>query len=290
MVQHNDFDTTIDGINSVFHRKFMIVDDRISFIGSLNIGQEYLYEDDLKIIEGNPRGIPPDPKLWHDGLFAIEGEEFAKRLNTIFAQHWMVEGGDVYDLPDISLDDDEGGEDVCAIFFTFPGNPVNVTHALFQSMVSFCRNEIIIENPYILSEPFWEILSLITTEQAKKIRIITDLKKTDHKFAPDSFKANAEGAYKKGVRFYDYSECECFSHWKILAEASSKIVFHGSTNLNARSASYDFELDVLVKSPPVYKDIKQLLNCDINSSKQINYKDVDGNILDNINEMAVYFS
>jgi len=281
-----------DSINSVYHRKMMIIDDRVSFIGSINFGKEYLYEEELKVIEGNPRGIPADSKHWHDGILSIRGEEFAKRLNTIFAQQWMVLGGDIFDLPDFPPEtDDEPGEDICAIFVSCPGNPVNVTQSLFESVVSFCSGEVIIENPYILSDSFWDTLSRLPPDQAKKIRIITSIKKTDHIFVPASIKNNAEGPWKNGVRFYDYSECGAFSHWKIFVDSAAKTVFHGSTNLNTRSAMHDYEIDLLVKSPVVYTDVKQILEFDINSSRPLDHNDVDGNILHKlVNELTVYFS
>jgi len=279
-----------NAINTVYHRKMMIVDDKISFIGSINFGEEYLYEDDLRVTDSNPRGIPPDPKLWHDGLMVIEGEEFAKRLNTIFAVQWMVLGGDVFDLPEYSPADDDG-EDICAIFFSFPGNPVNVAHSLFESVVSHCNREVIIENPYIISESFWDTLSQLPPDQAKKIRIITSIKKTDHEFVPATIRANAEVPWKKGVRFYDYSVCGAFSHWKILIDSDSKTVYHGSSNLNTRSEKLDYEINILVKSPEVYKEIKQILEFDINSSKPLEHEDVHGGIIDKVvNELTVYFS
>jgi len=95
---------------------------------------------------------------------------------------------------------------------------------------------------------------------------------------------------KKGVRFYDYSECGIFSHWKILVDCEAFTVFHGSSNLNTRSAKHDFELNVLVKSKDLFKEIKQQLQFDINSSKQIT-EFHEANIVDVVvNQITVYFS
>jgi phosphatidylserine/phosphatidylglycerophosphate/cardiolipin synthase-like enzyme len=74
-------------------------------------------------------------------------------------------------------------------------------------------------------------------------------------------------------------------------DSDAKTIFHGSSNINTRSALHDYELDVLVKSPVVYKEIKQILEFDIHSSKPLDHTDVDGNILDKlVNELTVYFS
>jgi len=255
--------------------------------------EKNIFDEDLKFIDGSPIGIPPNPKCWHDGLLFIVGEEFAKRLNVIFAQQWMVMGGDVYDLPDYPPEtDEEEGFDICAIFFTFPGNHVNVSQSLIESALVHCKGELIIENPYILSESFWDTLSKLPIPQAKKIRIITSIKKSDHKFVKASMKANGEVPWQNGVRFYDYSATSgLFSHWKIFVESDSKTVFHGSSNLNTRSAFHDYEVDLLVKSQKLYKDIKQQLEFDIKSSRLLEHKDVDGSVVDKVvNELTVYFS
>jgi len=54
---------------------------------------------------------------------------------------------------------------------------------------------------------------------------------------------------------------------------------------------HDYEIDLLVKSPVVYTDVKQILEFDINSSRPLDHNDVDGNILHKlVNELTVYFS
>jgi len=278
-----------EGINSVYHRKIMIVDNRESFLGSVNFGEEYLFKDPLIPTSTNPRGIPPVP-YWHDGLFHVQGTQFAKHLNRVFAQQWFVLGGELFDIAEFAENPDEG-EDTCAVFFSFPGNPVNVSQSFFQAAVAHCAGDIIIENPYILNKDFWAALHSIPHEQATKIRILTCVEKTDHKFVPPNFRINAEQPCKNGVRFYDYSHCGVFAHWKIFVDLETQTVFHGSTNLNTRSALHDFEIDVLVKSPRVFNAIKDQLELDLNGAKLTELTEVDANVFDRlINSMAVYFS
>jgi len=213
-------------------------------------------------------------------------------LNMIFAQQWMVLGGDIFDIPSFSSiqNDYEKGEDITAIFFSFPGNPVNVTFSLFEAAVKYSKGDLIIENPYVLADGFWEILSNLPPDQARKIRIITCLKISDHPAVHPSFNVHAEKPHKKGVRFYDYSGCGEFSHWKIFAESDSKTIFHGSSNLNTRSERLDFELDLLIQSPVVFKELKQILQFDLNCSQPIEHF-TGGNIAEKaFSEITVYFS
>ncbi len=79
-------------LNSAYHRKFMVVDGRQSWIGSLNIGDEYQYYEDLiPFDESNVGGkIPKGEEQWHDGMFHIHGESVAQWLNILFASQVRI--------------------------------------------------------------------------------------------------------------------------------------------------------------------------------------------------------
>jgi len=281
-------------INSVYHRKFMIIDDKMSWLGSLNVGSEYLWEGPTQKIPGNPRGISPDSRNWHDGMFVIKGSEVAKRLNFIFAQQWMVLGGDIFELNHSEDVQELGdGRDMLAIFLSFPGNPVNCCFEYYEQLIQWCEGNVIIENPYIIDEKFWHITHHLEDEQYPKLHFITCLKETDHLIAPPSVKAHALIPYKKGTKFTDYSAVfKRFAHWKIAIDYATKTVFHGSTNLNTRSARHDFEINVLVKSNRLFKEVKKLLQYDIATGRPIPEKDLTGpKIADKaISQVAAYFS
>jgi len=269
------------------------VDNKVSTVGSCNFGEEYIFTEPLKPTENNPRGIPADPKYWHDGLFCIHGSHFARRLNHLFAQQWYILGGDIFPLPDSSglVGAEDKGEDRCALYFSFPGNPVNICNGFYETAVAHCHSEVIIENPYVISENFWYTLRDLSPEQAAKLRFIVSIKKNDHKFVPPNFKVNAEAPFKKGVRFYDYSECGIFSHWKVLLDMEAQTVYHGSTNLNTRSELHDFELNVLVKSARFCEEVKAQLDLDLAGARQLTLHDVEGIPLDKfVNDVSVYYS
>ncbi len=81
------------GIAHVDHRKLVLIDGNKSWIGSQNIADSYLYENQLDI----------DPKVnrrrwqWHDNSMILEGP-ILSRLELEFARRWMLSGGDVYDF------------------------------------------------------------------------------------------------------------------------------------------------------------------------------------------------
>jgi len=266
-------------LNCAYHRKFMVVDNKQCWLGSVNIGSEYLWEGPTVPSKQNPRGIPPDRRSWHDGLFVIKSPVFAKKLNVIFAQQWMVLGGDIFDLHhnEDDIPDYGDGADMCAIFTSFPGNPGNCCFEYHEQLVKWCKGNAIISNPYIIDENWWKNLHHLPDQQYPKLHFITCLKETDHEFAPPSVRAHAGHSAKRGTKWTDYSaEEERFSHWKVAIDFDTKCVFHGSTNLNTRSDLHDFEINVLVKSNRLFKEVKTLLEYDIAVGKIIPEKDYKG--------------
>ncbi|MDJ0764688.1 MAG: phosphatidylserine/phosphatidylglycerophosphate/cardiolipin synthase family protein [Myxococcota bacterium] len=80
---------------NVDHRKMVIVDGERAFIGSQNIADSYLYENELS----------PDPTInvrkwqWHDSAAILEGGAVVA-LNQLFARRWVLSGGDMFDAED----------------------------------------------------------------------------------------------------------------------------------------------------------------------------------------------
>mmetsp|Transcript_42210 Transcript_42210/g.103880 ORF Transcript_42210/g.103880 Transcript_42210/m.103880 type:complete len:589 (+) Transcript_42210:138-1904(+) len=76
-------------LNSVYHRKFAIVDGRRGYVASCNIAHEYLYDEPLDTAKASA-------DKWHDGLAVVEGA-VCRELQEVFAAAWLVLDGAAYD-------------------------------------------------------------------------------------------------------------------------------------------------------------------------------------------------
>ncbi len=80
---------------NVDHRKMIIVDGERAFIGSQNLADSYFYDNELA----------DDPVVnvrnwqWHDNSAVLEGPA-VRSLNRLFAERWIMLGGDVFDFND----------------------------------------------------------------------------------------------------------------------------------------------------------------------------------------------
>ncbi len=89
-------DSHVDG--GSHHQKFVVVDDRLSFLGGLDICEHRW--DDQRHENANPlrtsRGEPHKP--FHDIQVFLRGPEVAKSLSELFHDRWIKAKGDPLDL------------------------------------------------------------------------------------------------------------------------------------------------------------------------------------------------
>ncbi|SEG45989.1 phosphatidylserine/phosphatidylglycerophosphate/cardiolipin synthase family protein [Paenibacillus sp. UNC499MF] len=268
------------GVNVVNHRKFMIVDGISAIVGSVNVGDQYLF--DTPVLHdsgqaqpdgeaGHGQGVPAREEEWHDGCFRIQGAA-ALTLNRIFSFQWTVLGGDVFDPEDPFYKPETDlrfGDEECTLYASFPGNPVNVIQQYYLSLLTYAGDETVIVNPYLIDQAFWDELKSLDEQRAKCIALCNPLRVNDHPTNGSAVRSNMYEPFLKGVAFYDYSHTERFSHWKITYDKRSDCVFHGSYNINERSACHDFELGVLVKGKAFADKVKKMIDYDLSVSEKI---------------------
>lgn len=272
-------DVEITGLNVIDHRKFMVIDGITSIIGSLNIGDQYTFgtpiqESATAQVDGRPLGVPAREEEWHDGCFRIQGAA-AQPLNAVFQSRWLLLGGDHFDI-EAPFYHPEGnydfGEEECTLFVSFPGNPVNLIQQYYLDLITYAAEETILVNPYLIDQAFWDRLAEVGPEHACHISICNPLGVNDHPTNKAAVRSNMYVPFCNGVSFYDYSRTERFSHWKITYDHRSRAVFHGSYNINERSACHDFELGLLVKGEAFAEKVKHMIDFDLGVSRKISDK------------------
>jgi cardiolipin synthase A/B len=267
------------GLNIVDHRKFLIIDGTTSIIGSINIGDQYTFATPVESPSGNQadgieQGIPSREEEWHDGCFRVRGAA-ARTFNAVFHSRWILLGGDMFDPGNSFYDPDMDmnfGEEECTLFVSFPGNPVNLIQQYYLDLISYAADETVIVNPYLIDQDFWDRLKGLGPECSCNLTICNPLHVTDHPTNLAAVRSNMYTPFCNGVSFYDYSDTGRFSHWKISYDRRSHAVFHGSYNINERSACHDFELGLLVKGQAFADKVKELIDYDLGVSRKITDK------------------
>ncbi|HYR28673.1 MAG TPA: phospholipase D-like domain-containing protein, partial [Thermoanaerobaculia bacterium] len=125
-------------MNNRDHRKLMIIDGRIGYIGGHGIADEWL-------------GNGEDKKHWRDTAFRVSGPA-VNRLQGAFAENWIESGGLIPAGEKYFPPLPAAGSTVAHVAYTSPTGSVSSVQILYYLAIKAAQREIIIQNPYLLPD------------------------------------------------------------------------------------------------------------------------------------------
>lgn len=226
-------------VNFRNHRKIIVIDGRVGFMGGLNIGDEYLGKDKYF-------GYWRDTHLW------IEGEA-VRTLQLIFLQDWyyMTNKNLLSDQQLLSIQPvykhDLGGVQVVA---GGPDHQWEIIKHLFFSMIASAKKSIWIASPYFI--PDEDILSALKVASLSGLDVkLLVPSKPDKRLVFYASRTYFPELMEAGMRIYAYNRG--FMHSKIII-VDGELASIGSSNMDMRSFHLNFEVNCfLYKSESVQK-------------------------------------
>ena len=202
----------ISGIDCRDHRKIVVIDSRIGYLGGMNLTDDYHYR-------------------WRDTHLRLEGTSVAQ-LEYIFHRMWVALGGSgaQEDLP--SFQPDDGIEIVAG----GPAYPIFVKKYL--QALQTARAYAYLETPYFC--PPDTLVSALQTAASRgvDVRIIIP-EKTDHGFMDLANQSFFPELLEAGIRIYEY--LPRFDHSKVFLFDDAQC-WIGSVNFDNRSLYLDYEV------------------------------------------------
>lgn len=210
------------------HRKIMVVDGTVGFLGGINMGDEYL---------GN------DPRLgqWRDTHMKVEGDS-VYFLQHSFLEDWaFVTGRKIREAHYFPEHHCRGDEQV-QIIASGPDAHWDTILELYFGSISAALRRIYIVTPYFV--PDRSILMALKTAALSGVEVVIILPGiTDHPLVKWASRSYLEELMHAGVRFYLYQSG--FIHAKILI-IDDTIASVGTANLDMRSFFDNFELNAVL--------------------------------------------
>lgn len=239
------------------HRKMLIVDDKISYTGGMNIGDRHLV-DELKGTGAR------------DIQFKLTGP-IVSQMKDVFMEDWSFCEG--IHLPTIESHNsfDAPGSDACRIITVGPNQDIDKLRMLFTGMVSQAREKIFIMTPYFL--PSHELVGAIQVAALKGVEVNIILPAKNN--LPYVHWATQNMLWEiLQYRVNVYYQSPPFSHSKlfVIDEVYSII---GSANMDPRSLRLNFEMVAEIYSRGVAKELIKHFEDRISKSKRITLADVD---------------
>ena len=219
------------------HRKIVVIDGEIGYTGGMNVADYYLVGTE-QVGE------------WRDMHCRIEGPA-VNELQDIFIRFWEK-------LTKEKLTDDkyfqaeEAGDKMVGIATREPHTTNKIMRQFYISALDNAKDSVKIVNPYFC--PTSSVIKALKrcAERGVKMDIIMS-SRYDVPLVPDVVYYNLRKLMKRGAKIWRYRPG--FHHSKIMM-VDGKYCTVGSTNLDARSLRFDYEINALI----IDKDVTRQLD------------------------------
>ncbi len=242
-------------VNYRNHRKIIVVDGKVGFIGGMNIAQRY-----VKGVEGRP---------WRDTMTKITGSAVYSLQREFLVDWYFVDRTRLSDRkyypPVVSSDYDD-----CLIQIV-TGGPVTPFPEIMQGymrVILAARRYIYIETPYFI--PTEPVLFALKTAALGGIdvRIIVP-ERSDSRFVEWAGRSYLRDMTASGVKVYLYESG--FLHSKILV-CDDSLATCGSTNVDSRSFENNFESNAFFYDETVARRFRRIFLEDLGRSVPLSEK------------------
>jgi cardiolipin synthase len=238
------------------HRKILVADGRVAFVGGLNFGDEYL---------GRDAAVGP----WRDTHLRIMGPA-VQAIQLSFVEDWFWAAHEVPDLnwsPELA---EEGGQRVLPLP-TGPADSQDNCELFFLEALRIAKRRIWIASPYFA--PDEQIVSALELARLRGVEVRLLLPQRPDQLlvhlASFGYYAMAERA---GIGIWRYQPG--FLHQKVLL-VDDEIVSAGTANLDNRSFRLNFELSILVWDGPFARAVEAMLREDFALSRRVEPGELD---------------
>jgi cardiolipin synthase len=233
------------------HRKILVVDGKIGFVGGINIGDEYL-------------GKNKKMGFWRDTHLKIQGEAVYV-LQGIFLADWYFVSKEAID--DFKYFPPQGycGEKIIQIASSGPDSYWASIHQAYFSAINSARDRVYITTPYLV--PDEGILLALKTAALRgvDVRLLLPIK-PDHKTVFWASKSHFIELLEAGVRIYQYGKG--FVHGKVFV-VDNNFTSIGTANLDIRSFKLNFEVNAFIYDKEVNSKMARDFFEDLRVSKKV---------------------
>ncbi len=241
-------------INYRNHRKIVVIDNKVGYVGGFNVGKEYI---DL------------DPKFghWRDTHFRIQGSGVLG-LQLRFILDWNYAAREnLLQRQELFSGTVSGKRDFCEMQIISSG-PDNATQQIrdnYLRLISKAEKSIYLQTPYFIPDEAIFNALLIAVRSGIEVNIMIPCM-PDHPFVYWATYSYIGELVMAGANCYTYDEG--FLHSKGIV-VDSKVFCYGTANMDIRSFALNFEVNAVVYNEKKAMQVEETFRNDLPSCTQI---------------------
>ena len=239
-------------LNHRTHRKILVVDGRIGFIGGAGIADVWL---------GNADSVDH----WRDSHFQVEGPVVAQ-LQAAFTDNWLKTRSEVLHQDDYFPEIAKVGSSRGQVFKSSPREGSGSVRLMYLLSIASAKKRILLANSYFVPDS-QAIEALVNARnRGVNVEIIVPGHITDVKLVRRASRALWGKLLAAGVRIYEYQPT--MYHCKVMV-VDDDWVSVGSTNFDNRSFRLNDEANLNVLDKDLARQQSDVFNADKDCSREV---------------------
>jgi len=238
--------------NNRSHRKLLIIDGKIGFVGGVGIADEWL---------GNGEA----PEHWRDNHYKVTGPVVAQ-LQAVFMDNWLKTRGEVLHGPEYFPPLAATGPYTAQAFKSSPRQGDMDIHLMYLLAIASAKHSLLIENAYFLPDDLMRKELISAAKRGAKVEIVVPGEHIDQKAVRAASRKHWPELLKAGIKIYEYQPA--MVHVKLMV-VDGAFVSVGSGNLDLRSIRLNDEANMNVLNHSFASQQTRLFELDKRRSREI---------------------
>ena len=237
--------------NSRNHRKVVVIDGKVGYMGGMNIAQRYAV--------GLKWGI------WRDTHIRITGPAVSE-LQTSFLTDWKFTKGDEPDLDSMYPHNESCGNTLMQIVTGGSMDRWNIMMQAYMTAIASARHHAYLQSPYFIPpEPIMKTLQNAALSGVD-VRVMIPYRGDKGVLPPWASRSYFKEALNAGIRIYLYRKG--YMHAKTMTIDDSLVTI-GSTNIDFRGFEQDFEINAFMYDESMARQQRDIFLEDLKDAELI---------------------
>ncbi len=246
-------------LNHRDHRKLLIVDGKIGYIGGAGLADLW-------------QGNADAPKHWRDTQFRLEGPAVGQ-MQAAFMDNWVKTTGRVLDTEGYFPELLPAGDDLAQVFFSSPRDGTESVRLMYLLAIAAATKSIRLSASYFVPGELTTEELVDASQRGVNVEIIVPGAKTDVPVARYASRSKWGPLLRAGVKIYEYEPT--MYHCKVMI-VDDVWVTVGSANFDNRSFRLNDEANLNVYSAEFAARQSWIFEEDKKNARLISYKEWKG--------------
>lgn len=247
-------------LNNRDHRKLLVVDGRIAFIGGINISESYSSGPSIK----SAREKGPSAVGWRDTHLQIEGPVVAE-FQKLFLDTWSKQKGPQLAERNFFPTLDRQGHDIVRAIGSASADPHSLIYLTLLSAIDHSEQRVYLTNAYFVPDP--QLLKSLTDAAQRGVDVKLILPShTDSWAVFHAGRSHYSDLLRAKVKIYERRGAVMHSKTASIDGVWSTI---GSTNLDWRSFLHNDEINAVILGRDFSRQMDAMFAADLAQSNAI---------------------